>query len=647
MFNLVSNHKPKGDQPKAIKEIVEKFKKKDELVLLGVTGSGKTFTMANVISSLNKPALIIAPNKTLAAQLYEEMKSYFPDNSVSYFVSYYDYYQPEAYIASTNTYIEKDSSINMEIDKLRHLATSSLLSRKDVIIVASVSCIYGLGSPSQYQGMRIEIKKGENFKRAKLLNELIEIQYRRDDYLLQRGCFKVVGDTIEIQPSYNEDIAYRIEMFDDEIELIYVFDPLTGKIISEEENLFIYPASHFAVSKEVIRKAIEKIQEELRYRIIELKKEDKFLEAKRLEERTYYDIEMMEELGYCKGIENYSRHLTGRAAGEPPPTLFDYFPKDFLLFIDESHITIPQINGMYKGDMARKKSLVDYGFRLPSALDNRPLNFYEFEKSLNKVLYVSATPGKYESDKFEKVEQIIRPTGLIDPIIEVRVSKNQIEDLFSEIKKVIVKKEKVLITTLTKKMAEMLTDYYLTEGLRVRYLHSDVPTLERIDIINALRSDEFDVLVGINLLREGLDIPEVSLVAVLDADKEGFLRSSSSLIQVIGRASRNINGKVIMYGDLITDSMKKAIEETNRRREIQIKYNKTNNIKPETIKKNINKVIFTEKTKLEFKNTFEIDKKIDELTILMRERAKDLDFEKAKEYRDEVLRLKMLRLELG
>jgi excinuclease ABC subunit B len=663
MFKLELEYKPCGDQPKAIEEIVERLEQdKKHTVLLGVTGSGKTFTVANVIARMNKPALIIAPNKTLAAQLFEEMKILFPHNAVSYFVSYYDYYQPEAYIPSTDTYIEKDSAINDEIDKLRHSATTALLTRKDVIIVASVSCIYGLGSPVEYSKMSIAISKGEKIKRNELLRKITDIQYKRDDSEFARGSFRVRGDILEVLPAYDENIAYRIEFFGDEIERLSKFDPVTGHVLNREERINIYPASHYAVSTEITKLAIKKVQEELKDRIMELKSQMKLLEAKRLEEKTYYDIEMMEELGYCRGIENYSRHLTGRNAGSPPPTLLDYFPKDFILFVDESHITIPQIGGMYKGDQSRKQTLVEYGFRLPSAMDNRPLNFEEFENNVNKVVYVSATPGDYELNKSggEIVEQIIRPTGLIDPVVEVYPCDKQVDHLLGEIKKTVQKDERVLVTTLTKKMAEDLTDHYLKKGIRVNYLHSDISTLERINIINDLRRKAFDVLVGINLLREGLDIPEVSLVAILDADKEGFLRSERSLIQIIGRASRNVNGRVVMYADKMTRSLSAALAETERRRKIQANYNAENNITPKTIKKNIRGALASitnmdytdELNKLapdvyKFKSTDEIDKQIQLLTTLMIDHARKLEFEKAGEFRDKISKLKTLRLELG
>jgi len=663
MFKLISEYKPCGDQPRAIEEIVERLSRNEKhTVLLGVTGSGKTFTMANVIQRMQKPTLIMAPNKTLAAQLYEEMKLLFPENSVSYFVSYYDYYQPEAYIPATDTYIAKDSAINDEIDKLRHSATSSLLARKDVIIVASVSCIYGLGAPEEYISMSIVLERGMKTKRNDLLKKIGDIHYTRDDSDFARGTFRVRGDTVELIPAYEESMAYRIEFFGDEIDRLSVIDPLTSKVISRQEKLIIYPASHYATRSEITKKAIKKIQEELRIRITELKSQMKLLEAKRLEEKTYYDIEMMEEIGYCKGIENYSRHLTERNEGSPPPTLIDYFPDDFLLFIDESHITIPQISGMYKGDRSRKSTLVEYGFRLPSALDNRPLNFEEFDGVINKVVYVSATPGNYELNKTggEIVEQVIRPTGLIDPVLKIVPCKNQVAHLLDEIKKTVAKGERVLVTTLTKKMAEDLSDFYTKQGIKVKYLHSDISTLERIEIIRELRKKKFDVLVGINLLREGLDLPEVSLIGILDADKEGFLRSATSLIQIIGRASRNINGRVLLYADRVTNSIEKAVKETDRRRKIQEDYNLANGIIPKTIIKNITStlselsgmdysdVLIEELGNLKgFKNTEEIDKEINLMNGKMIEHARKLEFEKAGKIRDKIAKLKMLRLELG
>jgi len=663
MFKLVSEYKPCGDQPQAIEELVKKLSDgSSHNVLLGVTGSGKTFTMANVIARLDRPALIIAPNKTLAAQLFEEMSMLFPKNAVSYFVSYYDYYQPEAYIPATNTYIEKDSAINDEIDKLRHAATSSLLTRRDVIIVASVSCIYGLGSPEEYASMSIIATTGEKIKRNEFLRKLGEIHYKRNDSEFARGTFRVRGDVIEVLPAYEENVAYRFEFFGDTIERLTVFDPLTSEVISRTEKVMIYPASHYATRSDITKKAIKAIQEELRERIVALKSQMKLEEAKRLEERTYYDIEMMEEIGYCKGVENYSRHLTGRNAGDPPPTLLEYFPKDLLVFIDESHITIPQLSGMFKGDRSRKQTLVEYGFRLPSALDNRPLCFEEFEKNVKQVVYVSATPGDYELQKVhgEVVEQIIRPTGLVDPVIDIQPCKNQVAHLLEEIKKVVKKGSRVLVTTLTKKMAEDLSSHYASLGIKVRYLHADVSTLERIEIINDLRKKKFDVLVGINLLREGLDIPEVALVGILDADKEGFLRSQRSLIQIIGRASRNLDGKVILYADRITQSIKAAINETDRRREKQRHYNIENKITPKSIQKNISStlasitnmdygdVILDEgKEVAGFKSVMEIEAEVQKLSVKMVEHARKLEFEQAAKIRDRISKLKMLRLELG
>jgi len=663
MFKLVSEHKPCGDQPRAIEEIVKRLSRQEKhTVLLGITGSGKTFTMANVIAKMQKPTLIIAPNKTLAAQLFEEMRQLFPENAVSYFVSYYDYYQPEAYVPATDTYIEKDSAINDEIDKLRHSATSSLLERKDVIIVASVSCIYGLGAPEEYLNMSITISKGEKYKRNDLLKKIADIHYKRDDLDFSRGSFRVRGDTIEVLPAYEQNEAYRIEFFGDEIDRLSIIDPMTSQITSRRDKIVIYPASHYATRSEITKRAIKNIQEELRIRLGELRSQMKLVEAKRLEERTYYDIEMMEELGYCKGIENYSRHLTGRNEGDPPPTLIDYFPDDFLLFIDESHITVPQISGMYKGDRSRKSTLVDYGFRLPSALDNRPLNFEEFEHIVDKVVYVSATPSSYELNKTggEIVEQIIRPTGLLDPMLEIFPCKEQVKHLLGQIKETVSKNGRVLVTTLTKRMADDLSDFYSKQGIKVRYLHSDISTLERIEIINDLRKKTFDVLVGINLLREGLDIPEVSLVAILDADKEGFLRSETSLIQIIGRASRNVNGKVLIYADKITDSIDRAVNETNRRRKLQMEYNKINGITPKTIVKNISSTLSSLmnmdysdvleeglKELKGFKTIEDIEQEISSLNGKMMEHAKRLEFDKAAKMRDRISKLKMLRLELG
>ena len=632
-FELVSEYKPTGDQPQAIKELVEGFKEGNQCqTLLGVTGSGKTFTMANVIQQMNKPTLIIAHNKTLAAQLYGEFKEFFPNNAVEYFVSYYDYYQPEAYVPSSDTYIAKDSAINDEIDKLRHSATAALSERNDVIIVASVSCIYGLGSPIDYKEMVISLRPGMIKDRDEVLKKLVEIQYDRNDMDFKRGTFRVRGDVVEIFPAYSEKIAYRVEFFGDEIDRITEIDTLTGEVLNVIGHVAIFPASHYVVSKENMERAIREIEEELEQQIRYFKGEDKLLEAQRISERTNFDIEMMRETGFCSGIENYSRHLTGQKAGEPPCTLIDYFPDDFLIMIDESHKTIPQIGAMYHGDQSRKTTLVDYGFRLPSAKDNRPLSFGEFESKIDQVLFVSATPGEYEeSHELLRAEQVIRPTGLLDPEVEVRPIEGQIDDLISEVNKETAKKNKVLITTLTKRMAEDLTDYMRELGIRVKYLHSDIDTLERTEIIRDMRLDVFDVLVGINLLREGLDIPEITLVAILDADKEGFLRSETSLIQTIGRAARNAEGHVIMYADNMTDSMRMAIDETMRRREIQMKYNEEHGITPQTIKKSvrdlisISKKVAAEEMKLEKQ---------------MKKAAAELNFEAAAELRDKLIELK-------
>ena len=656
-FKLVSQFKPKGDQPKAIETLVKNIEKgvKDQ-VLLGVTGSGKTFTMANVIARCQRPTLIIAPNKTLAAQLYNEFKQLFPYNAVEYFVSYYDYYQPEAYIPQTDTYIEKDASINDQIDKLRHSATYSLLTRRDVIIVASVSCIYGLGSPDYYKKMVIPVGKGMSISIDELLDRLVEIYYQRNDYDFQRGTFRVRGDVVEIIPAYKYEEAIRIEFFGDEIDSIFEINPLTGEILREIENTVIYPASHYVSDRDNLERAIRDIKKELEERVAWFKKHNKLLEAQRLEQRTNMDIEMMLELGYCNGIENYSRHLDGRPPGTPPACLLDYFPKDFLVFIDESHITIPQIQGMYNGDISRKKTLVEYGFRLPSALDNRPLSFEEFLSKLNQTIYVSATPGEWEVKRSKGivVEQIIRPTGLVDPEVEVRPVKGQIDDLISECKKRQEKNQRVLVTTLTKRFAEDLTEFLQLRGIPAKYMHSDIDALERVAIVQSLRKGEFTVLVGINLLREGLDIPEVSLVAILDADKEGFLRSTTSLIQTFGRAARNKEGKVIMYADRITKSMQKAIEETNRRRKIQIEYNKKHNITPQTITKGWHNPLYAFKEEFDSKVKVS-DKKADyikdpkkladyikKLEKEMWKAAKNMDFEKAARLRDEINSLKNL-----
>ena len=592
-FELVSEYAPTGDQPQAIDQLVKGFQEGNQCqTLLGVTGSGKTFTMANVIAQLNKPTLIIAHNKTLAAQLYGEFKEFFPNNAVEYFVSYYDYYQPEAYVPSSDTYIAKDSSVNDEIDKLRLSATASLIERRDVIIISSVSCIYGLGEPENFEKMMVSLRPGMEKDRDEVLRQLIDIQYDRNEMDFKRGTFRVHGDVVEVIPANEADMAVRIEFFGDEIDRITKVDVLTGEIKSELSHVAIFPASHYVVGKEDLERAVKAIEEELEEQIKYFKSEGKLLEAQRISERTNFDIEMMRETGFCSGIENYSRHLTGSAAGQPPRTLLDYFPDDFIMMIDESHKTVPQVGGMYHGDQSRKRTLVDYGFRLPSALDNRPLSFDEFEQKIDQVLFVSATPGPYEAEhELLRAEQVIRPTGLLDPEVEVRPVEGQIDDLISEVNKEVAKKNKILITTLTKRMAEDLTDYMRELGIRVRYLHSDIDTLERTEIVRDMRLDVFDVLVGINLLREGLDIPEITLVAILDADKEGFLRSETSLIQTIGRAARNAEGHVIMYADVMTDSMKQAIEETERRRKVQMAYNEAHGITPQTIKKSVRDLI--------------------------------------------------------
>ena len=663
-FQLVSDNKPAGDQPKAIEQIMSNFKAGvKHQTLLGVTGSGKTFTMANAIAQLNQPALVLAHNKTLAAQLYAEFKELFPNNAVEYFVSYYDYYQPEAYIPSTDTYIEKDSAINEQIDRMRHSATRSLFDRRDVIIVSSVSCIYGLGSPEAYEGMMIQVVSNTNMKRDHLLKELIRVQYQRNNIDFHRGTIRVRGDNVEVFPPYEEDRALRIEFFGDFIERLCWFDPLTGQVIEELDQIAIYPGSHHVTSDDNLKKAIGTIQEELRERLNILKTEMKQLEAQRLEQRTYYDIEMIEQMGFCQGIENYSRHMTGRASGEPPPTLLEYFPAEFVTFIDESHVTIPQIGAMYRGDRARKMTLVDHGFRLPSALDNRPLNFQEFEKMMDKVVYVSATPANYELEKSEGIiiEQIIRPTGLIDPLIEVRPVKHQVDDILKEVRLRVKNNERILITTLTKRSAEDLTEYYESLGVKVKYLHSDIDTIERSEIIRDLRLGVFDVLVGINLLREGLDIPEVSLVAITDADKEGFLRSERSLIQTIGRAARHLNGFVILYGDTITESMRKAISETERRRKIQQEHNEKNGITPTSIKKRIKEGLgeaFDGVPHLQgsgklghlqdkfAKAPDKISGEIDKLRLKMKELSANLEFEEAAKIRDEIKRLQIVELSI-
>lgn len=652
-FDLVSKYEPSGDQPEAIKQIVDNINKQEKAqTLLGVTGSGKTFTMSNVIKEVNKPTLIIAHNKTLAGQLYSEFKEFFPNNAVEYFVSYYDYYQPEAYVPSSDTYIEKDSSVNDEIDKLRHSATSSLLERNDVIVVASVSCIYGLGDPKEYQEQVLSLRVGMEMERDQLLRSLVDIQFDRNDIDFQRGRFRVRGDVVEIFLASRDELALRVEFFGDEIDRIREFNALTGEVMSDTEHVAIFPATHFVTNEDQMEEAIARIQDELDGRLKELRSEEKLLEAQRLEQRTNYDIEMMREMGYCSGIENYSRQMENRKEGEPPYTLIDFFPDDFLIMVDESHVTMPQIRGMYNGDRARKQMLVDYGFRLPSALDNRPLQLSEFEDHVNQILYVSATPGPYEGEQTDLVaEQIIRPTGLLDPIIDVRPIMGQIDDLVGEINERVEKNERVFITTLTKKMSEDLTDYFKELGIKVKYLHSDIKTLERTEIIRDLRLGEFDVLIGINLLREGIDVPEVSLVAILDADKEGFLRSERSLVQTIGRAARNENGKVIMYADKMTDSMTKAIEETQRRRSIQEAYNKEHGIVPKTIIKEIRDLIRISKDNEEEENvslteqyeSLNKDEKKEllfELESQMKQAAKDLDFEKAATLRDTILELK-------
>lgn len=658
LFQLYSEYEPRGDQPQAIAKLVEGIKKglRDQ-VLLGVTGSGKTFTMAKVIEAVQKPTLVLAHNKTLAAQLYSEFKEFFPENAVEYFVSYYDYYQPEAYIPQTDLYIEKDSSINDEIDRLRHAATSSLLQRKDVIIVASVSCIYGLGSPEDYEALTLSIKSGDFRERSQILRRLVGIQYSRNDLGFTRGTFRVRGDVIEIIPVYGENII-RIDLFGDEVEKILEVDALTGEVLNDLQEVMIYPATHYITSEEKMKLAIKNIEVELEQRLTELRNNGLLLEAQRLEQRTRFDLEMMAEVGFCQGIENYSRFLTGRDPGEAPATLFDYFPKDFLMVIDESHVTIPQVGGMYAGDRSRKETLVKYGFRLPSAMDNRPLRFNEFEARINQIVYVSATPAAYELNRAQQVvEQIIRPTGLVDPEISVRPVKGQVDDLIEEIRARVERTERVLVTTLTKKMAEDLSEYLAQLGIKVRYLHSEIDTLERVAILRELRLGKFDVLVGINLLREGLDLPEVSLVAILDADKEGFLRSETSLIQTIGRAARNAEGKVIMYADQITDSMRRAIQETERRRERQLAFNQLHGITPETVKKAVRDLIQVEQAaeeKVAYEITknpqltgSEIKKKIEELEKAMLKAAAELEFEQAAEFRDELRHWEKLRAGLG
>lgn len=653
MFKLHSEYKPTGDQPQAIEKLVEGINKGlKHQTLLGVTGSGKTFTMANVIAKVNKPTLVLAHNKTLAGQLYSEFKQMFPENAVEYFVSYYDYYQPEAYIPQTDTYIEKDSAVNEEIDKLRHSATAALFERKDVIIVASVSCIYGLGDPDDYSGLTISLRPGMKLERDVLLKTLIERQYDRNEIDFKRGKFRVRGDTVEVYPSNENEKAIRIEFFGDEIEKISEINPLTGHRIGIRNHVLIFPNSHYATSKEKMQKAVKTIEIELAERVKELKEQNKLVEAQRIEQRTNFDIEMMLETGFCQGIENYSRHISGRAPGSAPYTLMDYFPKDFLLMIDESHATVPQVRAMYNGDRARKESLVEYGFRLPSAFDNRPLKFEEWEQRINQVVFVSATPAEYELEhsKGRVVEQIIRPTGLLDPKIDVKPVENQIDDLIEQINITVEKRERVLVTTLTKKMAEDLTAYLKNINIKVTYMHSDIDTLERLKILKELREGKYDVLVGINLLREGLDLPEVSLVAILDADKEGFLRSERSLIQTIGRAARNVEGRVIMYADSLTQAMEKAISETNRRRKIQMEYNKEHGITPQSIKKKIRDdikatIVEDEKAKYDIGENKSIDDVIDELTTQMLKHAEKMEFEEAASLRDEIKRLEEMKNE--
>ena len=653
-FELVSEYAPTGDQPQAIEALVDGFKKNNKFqTLLGVTGSGKTFTMANVIQQLNKPTLILAHNKTLAAQLYSEMKEFFPNNAVEYFVSYYDYYQPEAYVPSTDTYIAKDSAVNDEIDRLRHSATAALSERDDVIIVSSVSCIYGLGSPIDYKNMVISLRPGMIRERDDVIRKLIEIQYSRNDMDLHRGTFRVRGDVLEIILSNTAETAIRVEFFGDEVDRITEIDVLTGEIKSRLEHISIFPASHYVVSPERMKAATEAIEKEMEEQVLYFKENDKLLEAQRIAERTNFDVEMMRETGFCSGIENYSRHLAGLPAGATPHTLMDYFPEDYLLIVDESHITVPQVRGMYAGDQSRKRTLVDYGFRLPSALDNRPLNFQEFEAKIHQMMFVSATPSEYETVHEQmRVEQIIRPTGLLDPPIDVRPIAGQVDDLITEVNKETEKKNKVLITTLTKRMAEDLTDYMREAGIRVRYLHSDIDTLERMEIIRDMRMDVFDVLIGINLLREGLDIPEISLVAILDADKEGFLRSETSLIQTVGRAARNVEGHVIMYADNMTESMEKAISETNRRREIQQKYNDEHGITPTSIRKAVRELVTISSSVEKTKKSHKLDKDpesmdekelkalIAEMKKKMQQAAAELNFEEAAILRDRMLELK-------
>ncbi len=655
-FNLVSENSPAGDQPQAISSLIGGIRDKNlrYQTLLGVTGSGKTFTMANVIKELERPALIIAPNKTLAGQLYSEFKALFPENAVEFFISYYDYYQPEAYVPSKDLYIEKDSAINDQIDKMKHSATRSILSRRDVIVIASVSCIYGLGSPESYANMLLEVKKGDEVNLSDILNKLTDIRYERNDIDFHRGTFRVRGDIVDIFPAYEEEIALRIEFFGEEISMIAEIDPLRGAVTRRLSKAAIYPASHYVADEVTLKSAVKSIKEELKDRLMELKAMGKLVEAQRLEQRTMYDLEMMQEMGYCSGIENYSRHLTGRKKGEPPPTLLDYFPDDFIIMIDESHVSVPQIRGMYNGDISRKSTLVEYGFRLPCALDNRPLNFEEFSSHIKNLIFVSATPAEYElSVSSQVVEQIIRPTGLIDPEVEVRPETNQVDDIIGEIKKTVAGGGRALVTTLTKRMAEDLAEFLTDSGVKAKYLHSDIASLERFQIIRELRLGEFDVLVGINLLREGLDIPEVELIGILDADKEGFLRSKTSLIQTIGRAARNIKGKVILYGNKMTDSMKFAISETERRRKIQEAFNKENNITPKSIQKNIAGLLTTifEQDYIDISGGFdenspliidpkEAERLIKNLSKKMKKAARELNFEEAARIRDEIGNIK-------
>jgi excinuclease ABC subunit B len=660
-FELLSDFVPQGDQPAAIDDLVEGLQQgRKHQVLLGVTGSGKTYTMANVIAAVGKPTLILAPNKTLAAQLFNEFKALFPGNAVEYFVSYYDYYQPEAYIPQSDTYIEKDTSINETIDKMRHSATRSLLERRDVVIIASVSCIYGLGSPEDYRNMLVHLIQTEETDRDEVLRRLVQIQYTRNDVDFHRGTFRVRGDVVEIFPAYEEDKAIRIEFFGDTVDGVYEVDPLRGKVIRALDRVAIYPASHYVTARERLLATCDAALEEMKERVEHFRSENRLIEAQRIEERTRFDVEMMKELGYCSGIENYSRYLTGRKAGDPPPTLLEYFPEDSLFFIDESHVAVPQIGAMFRGDRSRKQTLVDFGFRLPSALDNRPRRFEEFEAIVNQVIYVSATPGPYELEKSaERVaQQVIRPTGLMDPLIEIRPAKDQVDDLLDAIRKRVDKGDRVLVTTLTKRMAEDLTEYYGNLGVKVKYLHSEIDTIERMEIIRDLRRGEFDVLIGINLLREGLDIPEVSLVAILDADKEGFLRSERSLIQTAGRAARNVDGTVLLYADRFTDSIRKALDETNRRRKIQMEFNRENNITPATIKKSINDilsslaekdyvtvdVVLEEEEEVAYED---IPKMIKDLTEEMFAAARDLEFERAAELRDRIRTLEDKQINYG